>query len=109
MKEEGFACDLEPEFALIWASHQALLAATLLLLVSWGQPGTRQRVGELGLNPLTFLISLAWGCFTCCGTNLFFFFFILTISALRAKTSFFLAQFPVEVAVKLHPSTSCSS
>lgn len=74
MKEEGFACDLEPEFALIWASHQALLAATLLLLVSWGQQGTRQRVGELGLNPLTFLISLAWGCFTCCGTNLFFFF-----------------------------------
>lgn len=38
-----------------------------------------------------------------------FFFFILTISALRAKTSFFLAQFPVEVAVKLHPSRSCCS
>lgn len=75
MKEEGFACDLEPEFALIWASHQALLAATLLLLVSRGQPGIRQRVGELGLNPLIFLISLAQGSCTCCGTNTLFFFF----------------------------------
>lgn len=34
MKEEGFVYDRELEFALIWASHQALPAATLLLLLS---------------------------------------------------------------------------
>lgn len=107
MKEEGFACDLEPEFALIWVSHQALLAATLLLLMSRGQPGTRQRVGELGLNPLTFLVSLPGDASLAVAPTLFFFFSSLTISALRAKTPFFLAQFPVEVAVKLHPSRPC--
>lgn len=44
MKEEGFVYDWELEFALIWASHQALPAATLLLLLSGdgqAQPETK--------------------------------------------------------------------
>lgn len=93
MKEEGFACDLEPEFALIWASHQALLAATLLLLMSRGQPGTR-RGGGAGVESPHFPRFLAWGCFTCCGTNPFFFFFLFNHLSFESQDLIFSCSVP---------------
>lgn len=79
MKEEGFVYDQELEFALIWASQQALPAATWLLLLSGdgqAQPETeqglpevkalRQRVAEIRL----YLPLLLWpGAATCATTK----------------------------------------
>lgn len=75
MKEKGFVYDWELEFALIRASHQALPAATLLLLLSgMARPShklnqrlaeveaLRQRVAEIKL----YLLLLLWlGAATC--------------------------------------------